>query len=307
MAKKCKCFDCGEVFISIEDVYTHIEEEHSDRIPKDWSIEQYYYFQRTGKSSGHCVMCKQKTSWNPKTNKYNRFCTNPKCKEAYREMFKKRMIGKYNKVHLLNDAQMQRKMLANRKISGVYRWSDGKHEKTYTGSYEKSIIQDLDLVYEYDPEDIFCPSPHTYEYEYEGEKHFYIPDIYIASINTEIEIKDGNKNPNKHPKIVAVDKAKEAAKDKAMMTQNTVNYLKITDKENYLLLVFLNKLKEEYIKAPQGKDQARLVFMPGNGIVKYGAITESAYEIEGDLFAVKESLDMMEYIDKINGGDSNES
>lgn len=307
MANKCKCFDCNEIFTSLEDVYTHIEEEHSDRIPKDWSSEQYYYYQRTGKSCGHCVICKNKTTWNPKTNKYNRFCSNPKCKEKYREIFKKRMIGKYNKIHLLNDAQMQRKMLANRKISGIYKWSDGKSEKTYTGSYELSLIKDLDIIYEYDPEDVFCPSPHTYEYEYEGEKHFYIPDIYIASINTEIEVKDGGDNPNKHPKIQAIDKVKEQAKDLTMLKQNSTNYLKITNKDNYLLLVFLNKLKEEYMRAPKGKDQARLVFMPGKDIVKYGAVQESVEPIRGDLYNIKESMDLMSYIDKINGGGSNES
>lgn len=91
------------------------------------------------------------------------------------------------------------------------------------------------------------------------------------------------------------------------MKQNSTNYLKITNKDNYLLLVFLNKLKEEYMRAPKGKDQARLVFMPGKDVVKYGAVQESVEPTKGDLYNIKESMDLMSYIDKINGGDSNES
>jgi len=49
-------------------------------------------------------------------------------------MFKKRMIGKYGKPYLTNDPEQQKKMLANRKISGVYQWSDGSGALPYTGT-----------------------------------------------------------------------------------------------------------------------------------------------------------------------------
>ena len=45
------------------------------------------------------------------------------------------MVGKYGKTTLLNDPEQQKKMLANRHISGEYEWTDG-NIKTYTGSYE---------------------------------------------------------------------------------------------------------------------------------------------------------------------------
>lgn len=67
---------------------------------------------------------------------------------------------------------------------------------------------------EFDSDDIFAPSPHTYYYEYEGTKHFYIPDFFIGSLNLEVEIKDGGDNPNNHHKIQAVDKVKEEKKTK---------------------------------------------------------------------------------------------
>ncbi len=108
------CKICREKYKSLEGLYSHIEEEHEELIPKDMSVEQYYYFMKTGKSHGNCVMCKGATKWNESTQKYHRFCSNPKCKEKYKEEFKKRMIGKHGKVHLLNDPEQQKKMLANR-------------------------------------------------------------------------------------------------------------------------------------------------------------------------------------------------
>ena len=135
-------------------------------------------------------------------------------------------------------------MLANRKISGEYVWRDRVHKTTYTGSYEKSFLEFLDEVMNFDPTDIMAPSPHTYYYEYEGEKHFYIPDFFIPSLNLEIEIKDGGDNANNHPKIQAVDKVKESIKDKVMV-KNEFNYIKIVNKDNKRFLDYLFKAKEQ--------------------------------------------------------------
>ena len=183
-----KCKICGKKYTDLSSLYNHIEQQHSEMIPMDMSIQQYYYYMKTGRSNGNCVMCKQPTTWNKNTNKYNRFCGDPKCKEEYVKIAKSRMIAKYGKVHLLNDPKKQREMLANRKISGVYRWSNSKIETTYTGSYELDFLKTLDLFFEWDPEDISMPSPHTYTYKYDGEEKFYIPDVFIHSLDLEIEI-----------------------------------------------------------------------------------------------------------------------
>ena len=55
----------------------------------------------------------------------------------------------------LNDPNKQREMLANRSISGVYKWSDGKHETTYTGSYELDFLKTLDNFFDWDPRRYF--------------------------------------------------------------------------------------------------------------------------------------------------------
>ena len=241
--RRIYCRFCDYFCYEADDFVSHLEKHHDEMIPEDMSPWQFSYYLRTGKTHGNCVICKGKTSWNEKTHKYNRLCEKPKCKETYINIFKNRMIGKYGKTTLLNDPEQQKKMLANRQISGEYTWRDHVHKTTYTGSYEKSFLEFLDVVMNFDPNDIIAPSPHTYWYTYEGQKHFYIPDFFIPSLELEIEIKDGGDNPNMHSKIQNVDKVKEKLKDDVMMN-NQFNYIKIVNKDNTALFKFLELAKE---------------------------------------------------------------
>lgn len=246
-AKKIKCPLCGENFISIDGLQEHIEDDHEDEIPEDYSPMRYIYYLRTGKTHGNCIVCHRDTEWNETTHKYKRLCERTQCKDTYVKTFKNRMIGKYGKTTLLNDPDHQRKMLSHRKISGEYKWSDGSI-KTYTGSYELDFLKFLDLVMQYDSDDVMTPSPHTYYYIYENEKKFYIPDMFIPSLNLEIEIKDGGDNENKHPKIQKVDKVKEKLKDEVMMSIKDIDYIKVTNKDYDIFVKYLTKRKEEYIR-----------------------------------------------------------
>ena len=180
--RRINCNFCDAYFYSADDMVAHIEKEHSDNIPEDMTPWQFFYYLKTGKTHGSCIMCKHDTEWNEKTHKYKRFCKNPKCKDKYREIFKNRMIGTYGKISLLDDPEQQKKMLSHRKISGTYHWTDHIHKTTYTGTYEASFLIYLDTILNFDPEDIIAPSPHTYWYTYKGEKHFYIPDFFIPSL-----------------------------------------------------------------------------------------------------------------------------
>lgn len=243
--KRITCKFCGEYMKSYDSYVSHIESSHSESIPQDMSAWRFVYYLKTGKTHGSCIICKKDTEWNEKTHKYHRFCNNPKCKEKYVETFRNRMIGKYGKVNLLNDPEQQKKMLANRKISGVYTWRDHVHETPYTGTYELSFLKFLDEVLEFNPEDVIGPSPHTYYYIYEGKKHFYIPDFFIPSLNLEIEIKEGTNN---HPKIQAVDKVKERLKDEVMKSNsNSFNYIKIIEKNNFRFIEFLDEAKKRFL------------------------------------------------------------
>lgn len=252
--RRINCNFCDSYFYRPDDYVSHLEKKHSASIPPDMTPWQFSYYLRTGKTHGNCIICKGKTDWNESTHKYKRFCNNPKCKEKYVDTFQKRMIGKYGKVNLLNDPDQQRKMLEHRKISGKYLWSDHVHETTYTGKYELSFLEFVDRIMNFDPDDVMSPSPHTYYYEYEGKKHFYIPDFYIGSLNLEIEIKDGGDNENKHPKIQAVDKVKEKLKDNVMRSnRNTFNYLKIVNKKNAILFEYLERAKFNQIHGIEEK------------------------------------------------------
>jgi len=237
--RRIYCKFCDFFCYTPDDFVVHIEKKHDEMIPEDQTPWQFSYYLRTGKDHGNCVVCKQETGWNESTHKYNRFCDNPRCKEKYREEFKKRMIGKYGKTTLLNDPDQQRKMLANRKISGKYLWSDRAHEIDYTGTYEKSFLEFLDHVLEFDPDDIMSPSPHTYYYKLDEDIHFYIPDFFIPSLELEVEIKDEN---NTHPNRINIDGPKERAKDE-VMSKNHYNYLKIKGKNNELMFTYLEKAK----------------------------------------------------------------
>ena len=253
-----KCKICGKKYKDLSCLYNHLESKHSDVIPQNMSVQQFYYYMKTGRSNGNCVMCKRPTTWNMNTNKYNRFCGDPKCKEKYVEIMKGRMIAKYGKAHLLNDPNKQREMLANRSISGTYEWSDGKHKTTYTGSYELDFLKTLDNFFEWDPADISMPSPHTYTYEYEGERKFYIPDVFIHSLDLEIEIKDGGDNPNRHHKIQDVDKVKEKLKDEVLTSQRNFHYVKITNKNYSNFFDFLKEVKDGFEKYGDDKKIPRI-------------------------------------------------
>ena len=61
----------------------------------------------------------------------------------YREQFKKRMIDKYGRVHLLNDPEQQRKMLQNRKISGYVEFKDGKVPADIPSATQWTSVTDL--------------------------------------------------------------------------------------------------------------------------------------------------------------------
>jgi len=217
-------------------LYKHMEDEHKEMLG-GLSPAQVYFNMKYNKTHGSCVICKKETEWNESTERYNRFCSE-ECKKKYRKQFQERM-KKAGKENQMNDPEHQKKMLANRRISGVYKWSDGKSETPYTGSYEKEFLEFLDLVMRFEPDDVFGPAPQYFEYEYEGKKHFYIPDFYIASLNLLIEIKDGEENPNKHHKITEVDKVKEQLKDEVMLKQNKYDYVKVMDKNYSTFMNFL--------------------------------------------------------------------
>lgn len=218
----------------------------------------------TGKTHGVCRTCKGDTEWNEQSMKYDQYCTNPECKKAYVKIAKQRMIGKYGKVHLLNNPEMQKKMLSNRKISGKYKFEDGT-EFEYVGSYEREFLVMLNTLMNWRSSDLISPSPHTYYYNYKNkadeEKNqglkFYIPDFYIPSLNLEIEIKQ---QTSTNQKFNEINRVKEKLKDEVLNTNKNVNYIKINDNDFTPFFEFLLKVKQ-YVptKEEAKKDMAEVV------------------------------------------------
>jgi len=220
----------------------HYEYKHKDLIRPDMTGYQWLYFLLTKKDHGSCIICHNNTDFNEKGMKYSRFCNNPECKQKYREDFKNKMFGVYHKIHLLDDPEMQKKMLASRSISGEYKWSDGSAKFTYTGSFEEDFLKFLDTQLHWPSSDVMAPSPHTYQYEYGAKTHFYIPDAYIPSLNLEVEIKDDGSALNINPE----SRAKDKIKDNLMKTnENNVNYIKIINKRYDEFLQWIRGDKED--------------------------------------------------------------
>jgi hypothetical protein len=257
--KKVVCPYCGHKYVSKPAIYTHIESTHIEQIPEGIPVDQAFYdMTHIGIKKNGCVICHNVTPWNPRTHKYQRLCGRDACSKKVRQIFHERMMKKYHTDNLAKDPEHQRKMLKGRRISGEYKWADG-NKTDYVGSYELEFLRFCDAVMDMKSTDILAPSPNTYTYEYNGEKHFYIPDFYIPDLNLEIEIKDGGDNPNMHHKIQAIDKVKEMAKDNVMLRQTKCNYIKIVNKQHGKFAALYKKLSSEDLTNDEALDKIKIL------------------------------------------------
>ncbi len=238
--KKYKCPYC-ELRATKLDLTYHVDEEHEDLIPQDYSAARVVFNHINKKEHGKCIQCGKESPWNDKTWRYDRLCSK-KCNDDYAREFRKvRMMNKYGQEHLLNDPEKQKEMLANRKISGEYKFKDGGI-RTYCGSYERKLLEFYDTVMNVHSNDIETPGP-TIEYEFEGKKLFWITDIYYIPANLVHDVKDGGNNPNKRQ--MDVYRSKQDAKEESIAKLNKYNYIRLTDNNFQQLLLILSELKEQ--------------------------------------------------------------
>lgn len=246
--RKFKCPYCNYKGTR-ERLVSHVENNHKEMIPEGYTAARVVFNSINHKEVGHCVQCKvNETKWNEDTWRYERFCSD-KCRDAYVKMAKERMVKKYGKTNLLDDEEQQKKMLANRRISGTYKFRDGG-ERTYCGSYEKKTLEFYDKVLNVPSKDIMTPGP-TVIYDYEGKKHKWITDIYYVPFNLVHDIKDGGSNPNKRK--MDEYRAKQSAKEEAIVKQKQYNYIRLTDNNFSQLLLILAELKEQMIDDSDNK------------------------------------------------------
>lgn len=240
-SRKYKCPYCDRKDSRVN-LVDHVEKAHQELIPEGYTAARAIFDSINGKDHGICMICKKPIyKWNDKINRYYNLCDDPKCRAKVREIALARHMKVYNKPTLLNDPEQQEKMLANRRISGSYVFSDGT-KMTYTGKYERNALEFMDKVLNIPAKDIQAPGP-VLEYDYNGEKHKWITDIYYIPGNLLIEIKDGGSNPNN--RTMTSYREKQNAKEVMITNLGKFNYIRLTDNNFAQLLDIFADMKEE--------------------------------------------------------------
>lgn len=243
----------------------HVADEHEMMIPEDYSAARAIYDHINKKNYGTCMVCKAKVyEWDPNICRYKNLCNNPSCRKHVQEKAK----GNH-----LDDPEKQKKMLANRSLSGEYRFKDGTLH-TYVGSYEKKALEFMDQALNIEGKDILTPGP-VIEYEYEGEKHSWILDMLYIPAMLAMDVKDGGSNPNTRP--MESYRAKQEAKEAAIAKQGEYNYLRLTDNNFGQLLSALADIKFGIIESDPAKGIYIHESTPGGAMV--GMNTASNYYV----------------------------
>lgn len=241
MSKRYKCPYC-DYLGDREKLVTHINRQHEDEIPEHYTARRIVFNLVNHREQGVCMVCKGPTPWNEKAGKYDKLCGKESCKRAIRKQYEERMLRVHGTTNLLDDPEYQeKKMLANRKISKTYTYSDGT-KFTYTAAYEGKLLEFEDKVLQLESKDIMMPGP-ILEYEFKGKKHHYISDQLLIPWNLIIEVKDGGSNPNNRP--MDEYREKQVAKETMITDMGTYNYLRLTDNQFGQLLGILLELKQE--------------------------------------------------------------
>lgn len=234
----------------------HIDKKHKELIPKDYTAARIVFNMINKKDHGTCVCgCGRETAWREDVWRYDRYATS-QCKEKYSAEMKQRMIRVYGKEHLLNDPEMQEKMLNNRSISGTYKFTHGG-EVSYVGSYEMKLLEFLDKVMGYKAIDVQSPGP-TIEYMYNGKKHFWMTDQYLIPYNLVFDCKDGGDNPNNRE--MKEYREKQIAKEEAIRKQGKYNYIRLTNNNFAQLMLVLAELKERMLDIVEDEDPIIRIF-----------------------------------------------
>lgn len=242
---KYTCPFCDKKFTRA-DLVIHIDEEHNELLPEGFTALRYvfnYVNKKPLDYHGICTECKGPTDWDENKGRYNRQCNKKSCRESYLKKFEANMIRTKGVTRISSTAEGQEKMLANRKISGTYTFSNGV-KKTYTGSYELKTLQFMDKVMKLNPDDILCPGP-VLEYVYEEKKHLYITDFLYIPYNLIIEVKDGGKRPNNRD--MPEYRGKQIAKEEYIIKHTEYNYLRLTDNDLSQLLSVFSDLKMQLV------------------------------------------------------------
>lgn len=240
-SKTFKCPYCNKKKARV-DLINHIDRVHNDLLPEGFSATRIVFNSINYNNldyNGKCVICGGPSDWDENKARYNRLCNNPNCRKEFNKRAEDNLLRTKGVRKMTQSLEGQEKMLANRHISGTYKFSDGS-EKGYVGTYELETLKFMDKVMECRSEDIQTPGP-TLQYEYDGKLHWYISDIYYEPYNLIIEVKDGGDRPN--TRNMPEYRAKQLAKEKHIIDNTDYNYLRLTNKDFSQLLSVMSDLK----------------------------------------------------------------
>lgn len=253
--RRYKCLDCNQRFMEFEQLVKHAKKQHSDLIGED-DVYQYLYEKRNP-GPYICPICKKNPRpWDPIKKKYKRICEDPKCIQASREVFQSNMKRIYGTDNLLTDPEHQAEMIANRNISGKFKFPDGVLI-TYVGKYELDFLEFAVEKYKFDSTDIVeCPKSLYIQYRdtFTEKDRWYIPDFYLPKYNLVIEIKDGSKFPPD-------SKAKAVLKEQAVIKADKFNYIKIVDKDYTDFISFMDAIMENHFSEAK-RDSEHIFLIP---------------------------------------------
>lgn len=239
--KKYKCPYCQYSGVR-EDLIEHVGDIHEEMIPEGYSPRRIVYNKVNHREQGVCMICKGPTPWNERAGKYDKLCGKESCRKQTRKIYEERMIRVHHTTCLLDDEEMQEKMLASRSISKKYKYSTGE-EFVYTGTYEKKLLEFEDAI-GIKASDIQMPGP-VLVYKFEGKEHKWITDQLIIPWNLIIEVKDGGNNPNTRP--MDSYRNKQVAKETMITDLGTYNYIRLTNNQFDQLLGIFAEMKAEML------------------------------------------------------------
>ena len=174
---------------------------------------------------GKSVVSNKPTLFDEVSERYHRFADQAD-KDLNTKIFEKRMMKKYGKKRLTDDIEHQKKMLANRSISGEYVFSDGG-VIGYVGSYERKFLEHIDMELNIHSNDVIA-EPFVVDYKYQDVERQHIPDFYIIPMKCIVNIKNDSR-----PRRDLIER--EFAQDKAII-ETLVKRGKVKDRK-YLKIV----------------------------------------------------------------------
>lgn len=243
-SKRYKCVYCDHRD-DRKNLIDHIINVHEDLIPEDYTATRIVFNMINKRQYGSCMICKGVTNWDENKGRYDSFCSD-RCKAKYVEIRNERMMKVRGTTNMLTDEKHQEKMLANRSISGTYKFSTGG-VRSYVGSYERKFLEFIDEFLHILAREIDSPGP-TIPYKWKNpdtgeiEDHIWITDYYYIPFNLVFDIKDGGSNPNN--RNMKSYRSKQDAKEKAIKELGTYNYIRLTDNNFEQLVIMFMELKE---------------------------------------------------------------